>query len=283
MILVTGATGNVGEEVVNMLIERSVPLRITTRDEKNVPQKWLGKVEVSVVDFNDNDGIFTALDNVESLILITPADEKMELHQKNIIKLAKERGVKRVIKLSGLGAGPDAEIKLPKAHYEVEKYIKESGLQYIFVRPNLFMQTLMGSYDSIIQDKAIYAPAGSGKISFVDTQDIAAVIVSALETNEFDRNIDITGPDAVSYQDIASKVSEITGLPVKFVDVPEESAKESMLQSGLDSWLSEAFLELYQIYRANLGAEVLSHNIRAETGKSVRSIDQFIKHNFQVS
>lgn len=283
MILVTGATGNVGSHVVDMLITESLPVRVTTRDKQNIPVQWADNVDVSVIDFSKPESIQAALKNIESLILITPANEEMEQQQKDIVKLAKKNDVKRIIKLSGLGAGPDAEIRLPKAHYQIEEAIIASEIPYIFVRPNLFMQTLMGAYDSIVQDRTIYAPAGKGKISFIDAQDIAAVIVSALCTNEFNRSIEITGPDAVSYTDVASKLSHATGQPVEFVDVPESSAKESMLESGLGDWLSEAFLELFQVYRANLGSADLSHNVKAETGNSVNTIDQFIKHNFQTN
>ncbi|WP_415883797.1 SDR family oxidoreductase [Neptuniibacter sp. QD34_54] len=283
MILVTGATGNVGSHVVDMLIKESIPVRVTTRDENNIPDEWIGNVDVFVTDFNNPNDINSAFDSVEGLILITPANEEMEIQQKNIVESAKVNGVKRIIKLSGLGAGPDAEIRLPKAHYKIEEFIKASGIDYIFVRPNLFMQTLMGSYESIVQNRAIYAPAGTGKISFIDAQDIAAVIVSALCTNEFNRSIDITGPDAVSYTEIASKLSNATGSSVEFVDVTESTAKESMLASGLSDWLSEAFLELFQVYRANLGSAVLSHNIKAETGTTVTTIDQFIQNNFQTN
>ncbi|BCL77078.1 NAD(P)-dependent oxidoreductase [Jeongeupia sp. HS-3] len=274
MILVTGATGNVGSEVVRRLAEQNVAVRALTRSADKVGQS--GSVEWVQGEFTDAQSLSNALRGVDKVVLISPAHADMVAHQLAVLEAAKAAGVKHIVKLSGLGAGPEAPIRLPRKHFEIENQIKASGIAYTFVRPNLFMQVLIGSAGSIASDGAIYAPAGEGAISFTDVRDVAATIVTALlEPGHENQAYEITGPAALTYAEAADVLSVAIGKPAKYVAVDEETARNAMTSGGLDQWLVEAFLELFQIYRAGYGAAVLSDTVARVTGRPAHDLNNF--------
>lgn len=274
MILVTGATGNSGREVVRRLLEKNLAVRALTRNpaatEKIAGIEWVRG------NFDDVESLQRAMAGVDRLVLISPAHAAMAKHQSNLIQAARSAGVKRIVKLSGLGAGPDAPIRLPRLHYEIEREIIASGIDHTFVRPNLFMQVLLGSAGSIGAEGVIYSPAGEGAISFIDVRDIADVIVCAV-TNDSHRNsvYEVTGPAALTYAQAAETIGKVIGKPVHHVAVTPEMARESMLSSGMDKWLVEAFLELFDIYRAGHGATVLSSTVEQVTKHAASSLESF--------
>lgn len=214
--------------------------------------------------------------SVDKVVLISPAHADMVAHQLAVLDAALKAGVKHIVKLSGLGAGPEAPIRLPRYHYEIETKIKQSGIAYTFVRPNLFMQVLLGSAGSIAEHGAIYAPAGTGAISFTDVRDVAATIVCALlEAGHENQAYDITGPAALTYAQAAQVLSQAIGKPAHYAAVSEDAARDAMTASGMSTWLVEAFLELFGIYRAGYGAAVLSDNVAKVTGRPAHSFADF--------
>lgn len=274
MILLTGATGNVGREVVRRLAAKSLAVRALTRNPAAAEK--LAGVEWVQGDFDDLDSLQRAMTGVDKVVLISPAHPDMAKHQSNVTQAARSAGVKRIVKLSGLGAGPDAPIRLPRLHYEIEREIIASGIDYAFVRPNLFMQVLLGSAASIGAEGAIYAPAGEGAISFTDVRDIADVIVCAVTSDSHQNSVyEITGPAAFTYAQAAQVIGQAIGKPVRYVAVTPEMGRESMLSSGMDKWLVEAFLELFEIYRAGYGAAVLSSTVEQVAQHAANTLEAF--------
>ncbi len=272
MIVITGASGNVGQHVVNELAAQGHAVRAVTRqparDESRAHVGWV------TADFKDPHSLAAALQGADRLVLISPAHPQMEEHQLAVVEAATQAGIKKIAKLSGLGAGPDAPIRLPQKHYAIEQAIARTGVDYSFVRPNLFMQVLLGSVGSIGSDGAIYAPAGDGLISFTDARDVARVL--AAEVLRDGRTIvEITGPQAATYAEAARILGDTIGRPVRHVNVTPEQARASMLSMGMDTWLVEAFLELFDIYRAGHGSAVLSDNVIAATGQAATTLAHF--------
>ena len=270
MIVVTGASGNVGQHVVNELAAQGRAVRALTRQPvRNESRPTVGW---TTADFNNPKSLATALQGADRLVLISPAHRDMEDHQLAVVEAAVKAGVKKIAKLSGLGAGPEAPIRLPQKHHAIEQAIAETGIDYSFVRPNLFMQVLLGSASSINSDGAIYAPAGDGRISFTDARDVARVLAAEV-LRDGRAIVEITGPQALSYAEAARVLSEQIGRPVQHVNVTPEQARASMLSMGMDSWLVEAFLELFDIYRAGHGSPVLADNVKACTGQAATSFN----------
>jgi uncharacterized protein YbjT (DUF2867 family) len=276
MILITGATGNVGRALTSVLAKKAIPARAMTRDAAKARQVLPSGIALVEAAFEDAASMAKALQGVSAMVLISPAHPEMVLHQKAALDAAKVAGVRDVVKLSGLGASIEAPIRLPKGHAEIENYGRNLGLVMTPVRPNLFMQVLLGDAASIAGQGKIYAPAGSGKISFTDVRDIAEVIATLLEKPEL-RGVayDITGPEALTYAEAAAKIGLAAGYLVEHVDVADEDARQAMLGMGMDPWVVEAFVELFGIYRAGYGADVLAANIAAVLGRPARSFDGF--------
>ena len=266
MIAVTGATGNVGSELVRALATTDVPIRGLSREVQPVSDQ----VEWRQIEPGNETSLRAALDGVEKVALITAANEDMHAQELAVLAAAKDAGVKHIVKLSGLGAGPEAPIRLPQQHYKTEQAIVASGVAYTFVRPNLFMQTLIGAGD------VIYAPAGDGAISFTDLRDVAATMAAALTEPGHEGSVyEITGPQALTYAEVAGILSATLGKTVGYVDVTPETARSSMVAAGLAPWLADAFVELYGIYRAGYGAAVLAGPIQTVTGKPARTLEEF--------
>lgn len=285
MIVVTGASGNVGTHVVAQLAQAGHQVRALSRKPAGAAAQALRHVEWVAADFEDSASLARALQGAERVVLISPAHPKMRQHQEAVLRAAVAAGVKRIAKLSGLGAGPQAPIRLPQEHYAIEQLIEKSGIAHSFVRPNLFMQVLLGSADSVARDGAIYAPAGDGAISFIDARDVAAVLVSEVLRNDAPQAVrEITGPAALSYAQAAEVIGSVLHKPVRFVNVEPAAAREGMLAAGMDPWLVEAFLELFAIYRAGHGAAVLSAAVEAATGRAAVPLAHFAadhQHVFQ--
>lgn len=276
MILVTGATGNVGSIVVAKLREKGLPVRAMTRDAVAAKDRLAAGTEIVEGDFADPASLEAAAAGAAVMVLISPAHPDMVAHQIAALDAAKRVGVTEVIKLSGLGASLDAPIRLPQGHAQIEDHAQTIGMNLTPVRPNLFMQVLLGDAEAIAGQGKIYAPAADGRISFTDTRDIADVVVALLTKPDLrGKAYDITGPEALTYAEAAAKISGAIGFPVQHVDVPEDTARQAMLDAGMDPWVVEAFVELFQIYRAGYGASVLSDTVAEVLGKPARSFDAF--------
>lgn len=276
MILVTGATGNIGSALTTRLKEKALPVRAMTRDASKAKGVLPTGVDIFEADFENAESLAKAMVGVTTLVLISPAHPKMVAHQTAVLDAAAAAGVMDVVKMSGLGASLDAPIRLPKSHAEIEAHATDLGMMLTAVRPNLFMQVLLGDAGSISNQGKVYAPAAEGRISFTDVRDIADVFAALLERPDL-RGVDydITGPEALTYAEAAEKIGTAVGFRVEHVDVPEETAREAMHCMGLDPWVTEAFVELFQIYRAGYGASVLSDKVEEVLGRPARSFDDF--------
>jgi len=249
MILVTGATGTSGVEITKALLARTSEVRVLARDPEKAAKLLGDEVEISRGDFNDVESLKEAMEGVErAMLLSAPTQDQVQM-QSNFIRAAKEVGVRQVVKLSAANADSKSKLVFMRWHGITEDELKASGMAWTMLRPPNFMQNLLGMA-GMIKGGTIYAPTGEGKSAFVDVRDIAAVAAAALtEAGHEGKSYEVTGPEALSYADVAATFSKVLGKPVKFVDVPLEAAKQSMMQGGMPEWLADAVNELSQAQR----------------------------------
>lgn len=280
MIIVTGASGTVGRHVVEELAAAGQSVRaLSRRPQAHSPR--LG-VEWVSADLGDAASLQAAFKGASRVVLITPAHRDMQAQQLSVLAAAQAAGVQRIAKLSGLGAGPEAAIRLPRLHHAIEQAIVASGLAHSFVRPNLFMQVLLGSAASVAAEGALYAPAGAGRISFTDARDVALALAREVcDDSGLSVVRDITGPEALSYPEVAEMLSRRLHREVRHIDVSPEQARAAMLGSGMDEWLADAFIELFAIYRAGHGAAVLPEALQVATGQPARGMGAFLDEHLQ--
>jgi uncharacterized protein YbjT (DUF2867 family) len=287
-ILVTGATGTVGSEVVKQLLSAKVErgyedmiVKAAARSANDSTFRNLG-VQALELDYNKSDTLSAALSGVDKLFLLTPFQSNMVDLTSNLVNEAKKAGVKYIVKQSVLGAD-DAEqaITPSRLHRQAEKVIEESGIPFTFLRPNFFMQNFVTFYSNFIKTQgAFYVPAGDSKASFVDVRDIAAVAVQALSKNGEGKHIgkayDITGAEALSYGEAAEILSKELAKKVNYVNISDEDARKGMKDMGADEWTISSMIELFGITRAGYLSEI-SPAVEQVTGNRPTTFSQFAK------
>lgn len=277
MILVTGATGTTGREVLMQLTARGVRVRAFVRNPDRAVALDGPLVEIVRGDLERPETLSPALKGVDAVFLLSSPDPRQAELQGNLVEAAPRAGIRRLVKMSVLGADPASPASLPRWHGETERQIEASGIPYTHLRPNLFMQALLMHAPSVARDGAIYAPVKDGKVSVVDTRDIAAVAVAALtEDGHEAKAYDITGPEALSYADMAARLSSATGKTVTHVDVAPEEARKGMLAAGMPEWLADALLQLYAIFREGRAAAV-TNVVAVVAKKRPRTFDEFAR------
>ena len=277
-ILVTGATGTVGAELVKALANRGLPVRAAVHSLiKGDRLRQLNPgVQLVEVDFARPETLHVALTGVERVFMITPFSDDQVAIGKRIIDAAKAAGVHHLVKLSAAGAEADPGIQLGRWHREVEQYLAQSGLSYTILRPTGFMQNFLHyNADAIRREGRLYLSVGAGKVSYIDARDIAAAAAAVLSSPvaaHQGQAYTLTGPAAVGADEVAAALAQATRRPVSYVDVPEEEAAQSLAQAP--AWLRESMLELQRLYKAGYAAEV-SPLVEQLTGCPARSIGQF--------
>ncbi len=282
MILVTGATGTTGSAVVRALAAAGVPVRAFVRDAGKAATLRLPGVEIAVGDLDHPETLVPALDGVDHLFLLTPVDPRQVEQQGHAVDAAQRAGVRHVVKLSVLGAGLDASLSLARWHGQTEKQIEQSGMAWTHLRPHYFMQNTLGFAASIAARGAIHAPMRDGRIGLVDTRDIAAVAACVLTRSGHEgKAYDITGPEALSFHDIAARIGEATGRAVTYVDVSPSDAEKFLLAGGMPAWLADTLVGLYGIFAAG-HASATTRVIEDVTGRPARTFAQFAAEHARV-
>ena len=274
MILVTGATGRVGREVVRQLAASKMPVRALVRSADRAGDLAGPGVELAVGDLENPGSLDRALAVVRSMFLASPAEPKLSEREGNAIDAARRAGVQFIVKVSVSG-GPDAPTQIGRWHWATEKRLAGSGIASTILRPTLYMQGAFLWLSEIAESGHIHLPMGDGRASVVDARDVAAVAVRAIQSGGLPQPLyDVTGPAAVSFDEIAAAISKATGRPVVYVDVTPRQWKKERLAAGVAPWLVEDMLYLYGAYREGYGGAV-STAVHDVTGRDPRSFAEF--------
>jgi uncharacterized protein YbjT (DUF2867 family) len=282
MILITGATGTVGREVIGELQRLGATgVRALVRDPARASFIREAGFETVEGDFDKPETLDTALEGVERALLLTPPSPHTVAQHAAFVEAAKRAGVRRVVKLSAVGADSSAPEGFGKWHGQSEELLKSSGLGWTILRPNFFMQNLLGQAGAIAAQGAIYQPVGDARASFIDARDIAAVAARTLtdEGHEGETYV-LTGPEALSYTDVAAKLSEATGRPVAYVAITPEQFREGALAQGLPEWLVSALERLNELAVSG-DAEEVTEDVRRVGGREPKTFDEFARDHAQ--
>ena len=275
MILVTGATGNIGTELVRQLWARGELVRAFVRNRAHCRAITLPGLDLVEGDFNKPQSVARSLVGVDRLFLLMPSSSEVERLQRNFVDAAKRNNVRHIVKLSQLGADERAEGRFQRYHGAVENYIRRCGIPFTFLRPNLFMQSLLNFRSTISSKGEFYGLAGDGKVSVVDVRDIAAIALRTLtEPGHEGKTYDVTGPEPFTHAEIAEQLSKALGKHVEYVDVTPDVMREALLSLGLPPWQADGVIEDYEHYRRGEAAGVTS-TVRDLTRNDPTSFFQF--------
>lgn len=280
MILVSGATGTTGGQVVRHLKDQGADFRALVRSQEKADTLGAAGVQSVIGDFESPETLDTALEGVDHAFLVTPASERQVELEANFIDAAKRAGVEHVVKLSVLGADPAGPVRFAVSHAESEQHLKDSGLGYTILRPNSFLENLLAFGPSIAAEGVFYSSIGEAPISHVAVSDIGASAASALtEPGHEGETYILTGPAPVTYEgDVAPILAETLGREVRHQAVSDSDARKAMLGMGVPEYVVGGLLELFEIYRAGYAAEA-HPGVQQATGRGAKPYDEWAKEN----
>ena len=278
-VLVTGATGNTGSLLVPALLKAGVDVRVFARNEEKAKSlKDLG-AEVVIGDLDQPSTILPAVKDVDKIYLLTWNGETAFTQVQNVINAAKYEGVSHIIRHSMWG--PENS-RIIKEGYKIDEMIKSSGLKWTLLRPTFYMQNTMMAAQTISSDGVIYWDMKDGKLGTIDVRDIAdaAFAVITGEGHEGKSYI-LTGPEAISFHDVANTFSKVLDKEVKYVNVPGEASFQAMTGMGMPEWIAQGYVELMEGFSENF-ANSTTKNVETLTGHPARSFEQFANDFAQV-
>jgi len=278
MILITGASGNVGKTVLQAVAKSGAKHRAMYRSPAEAAKASAG-TETVVADFTKPETLGAALKSVDSVYLVcSPIPELVHL-ESNMIDACVAAGVKHVVQNSALGAG-DYDKSFPSWHRKVEDKLRGTRLSWTILRPNSFHQNVVAFFAPTIRTQGVFHNSmRDAKNSLLDVRDIAAVAAKSLAGGEHAGKIyELNGPEAINYPELAAKISKVAGRQVKYVDIPMDAQKKAMLEQGMPEWLTTALLDLQQYYLSGKGGE--TDGLLAKLlGRAPITMDEFLKEN----
>ena len=277
MILVIGATGTVGRELAKVLATRGIPVRALTRDPARAGAIALPGVEIATGDLAAPKTLAPALAGIGKLFLLTPSSPEQVQFETQVLEMARQASINYIIKLSSLGASEASPIAMSRWHRQIEKAIETSGIAWTFLRPQNFMQNLLGGSGSIQSQSILKAPMGVGRMSLVDARDVAAAAAAVLTQSGHEGKIyRLTGSQALSFDEIAAALSEILGRQIRYEDVTEDQARLELQQVGSPPWLIDDQIAIYRHFR-NVQNPLMNRTIEQLTGRQPRTLKEFIR------
>jgi uncharacterized protein YbjT (DUF2867 family) len=273
MILVTGATGKTGKELVRLLSERRARFRVLARNAGKAGSMFGTGVEIVAGDLARPETLEPAMRGVERLFLLSSPDPGAPGLQKNALEAAKRAGVSYVVKMSAVDASPSSPARFLRIHGEMDEALARSGLSFTALRPHSFMQNTLG-YAATISTQGVFYTPPQAPVPLVDVRDIAAVACSVLLENGHEgKTYTITGPEALGYGAIGEKTAAAIGKPVRHVELAPEAARAGMLQAGFPEWIVDGLLEL----SVHLTEPKVSRVTEQIAGKQPITYDEFAR------
>jgi NAD(P)H dehydrogenase (quinone) len=278
VILVTGATGQVGYHLMEELADAGAEATAMVRVEAKAAD-LPGSPQHVVASFDDPPAA-EVLRGFDRVFLLSPAHEgQVELETIFIDALVAAGNRPHVVKIAVDGfQDPDSDVRFMRAHRQIAVHLDATGLPVTYLAANLFMENLLEAADTIRDQGTIFAPAGQGRIGFVAASDVARVagrILTDDDGGHEDQTYVLTGPEALSYADVAARVSAVFAREVDYDDLAEAQAKEQMQAAGMSPWQVDGNLELFEWIR-NGASDSVTSTVRELTGDDPQTIEDWL-------
>jgi uncharacterized protein YbjT (DUF2867 family) len=277
MILLTGVTGKTGGASAEALLKKGVALRAIVRNADKAESLKAAGVELIIGDVADKGVLAKAMTGVSKALMIMPNGEKQLELEKQFVDVAKQKGVKHLVKMSSMEAAADAKSPIPKIHYASEQYLQKSGLAWTLMKPNFFMQNFLGSAGTIKEQGKFFLPMGEGKTVMVDTRDIGASVAAVMTGQGHEsRKYALTGPEVLSFADAAARFSKVLGRKIEYVHVPMEAYRKTLARFLTNEWHLNAVCALFQEI-ADGQTLSTTDSVQKLTGKPPISFEEFVR------
>jgi uncharacterized protein YbjT (DUF2867 family) len=280
MILVIGGGSKIGSALLSILLSQGESVRALVRGDSESDRLPAGAGAVRG-DLADVDSLVAAMTGASKVFLLSSPHPDATAWHCNAVDAARKAGVRLVVRSSILGADRDTPAEFVSSHTTADRYLMASGLEYVIVRPNLFQQNVPEStIPSIDPGGQFYLNAGPARLSMVDTRDVAAAAAITLtEPGHAGQIYEITGPEALSYHDVAAKLAQTLSRQVRYIEVTDDATRDALLGLGMNEWFVGALVGLFQDYRGSgldgYAAKV-TDTIQRLTGQPPRSLDMLL-------
>lgn len=273
-LAVTGATGAVGGLVARALADLGVEQRLVVRRPERAPE--LAGAAVVQASYGDRGASLEALRGVRTLFMVSASEAKDRLAQHlDFVDAAAEAGVQHVVYTSFAGAAPDCMFTLGRTHYATEQRIREHGITHTFLRDNFYLDVLPYFVDG---EGLLRGPAGDGRVAAVARADVARVATTVLHApgDHADLTYDLTGPEALSLDEVADTITRVTGREVRYLEETLEEAYESRRRWPAEQWQYDAWVSTYTSIAAGEVAAV-SDDVERVTGRPALTLEDHLR------
>ncbi|MFT2817725.1 SDR family oxidoreductase [Leifsonia sp. A12D58] len=278
-IAVTGATGHIGSRVARGLVSETVgdelTVRLIVRDPARAPR--IDGTEIAVAEYRDGDAAQKALEGVDVLFMVSAHESADRVHEHvTFINAAARAGVRHIVYTSFVGAGDSAGFTLARDHGATEAAIRDSEMDYTFLRDNFYLDLLPEFAD---QNGVIRGPAGDGVTAAVARADVADVATAVLLHPDQHLNViyELTGGEALNFGELARRASAATGKPFTFVNETLEEAFASRSHYGAPDWQVEAWVSTYTAIADGELARV-THDVQTIAGHAPRTLEDVLSN-----
>lgn len=274
-VLVTGATGATGSRLVRLLRAQAVTVRALVRDPARAEGIVGDGVQLALGDFADRASLRAAVEGVDSIYLACGNVPEQVEYESAVIDEAERSGVRRIVKLSARGAAVGAPVAYWHWHGLIEQHLAAADVKAVVLRPGFAMTNLLAAAEHVRSQAMLFTPAADARIAMIDPIDVAAVAAAALTTDGHDGNTYVlTGPRAITYQQVADDIAAVAGRPVGFVDLPPEAAGPALVQAGLPAFVADQIVAVFDALRSGAQATT-TDTVTAITGRAPRSFADF--------
>jgi len=257
VILISGATGRIGRPLVHALSTAGAAVRAMTRDPASVVGVIGPGVEIVEADLGAPATLDAALQGIEKAFLLPPASMRQVRLESNFVDAARRAGVRQLVKLSMLSADPKSPGPLLQWHGMAEKRVEGSGMEFTHLRPNFFMQNMLWFARSIREIDTFCLPMDDARVAIVDARDVAeAAAAVLLGSGHEGRTYRLTGPEALSFEEVASLLSRAVGRTIAYKPISPEQFQASIVKNWqLSAPYARAIVSVWRGMRAGLYAE----------------------------
>lgn len=275
MILLTGATGQVGSVAMTALVAAGAGVRALVRR----PSEFAGAKGVQVVqgNFDDDRSLARALEGVDVMLLAGRDSPDSVAQNLRVLAHARRAEVRHIVKLSAIGASPESPIALMREHHEIDKEIREGPADWTLLKPHLYMQNLLRAADAVRREGRLAAPMGRDRFSLVDTRDVGAAAAVVLDNPaaHAGKAYALTGPVALSYDEVATVLATVAGHAVTYEPVMPEDFESRLLAAGIPDWRAFDLAHIASAYSAAENA--VSPDLPMLLGRKPRSLAEFLE------
>jgi uncharacterized protein YbjT (DUF2867 family) len=273
MILVTGATGTIGNDVLRRLAAVGERPRAFVRDPQMAGHRLGDGVEYVVGDLDRPDTVAAGLAGVDRVFLLTRQNARQPEWERTVIDAAVRSGARHLVKLSVFRADERSPLQIARQHREAERAVERSGLTYTIVRPVFLMQNLPG----MLRQGAIRTATGDGRVAMVDARDVAAVAVDALISRASEgKTYTLTGPESLSFDEVAGLLSQHTRKCLRHQRVAPDDVRNAVQRSGMEPWFAEDMAKLHGMLAAGY-EDLVTDDVRTATGTSPGTLAEFAR------